>query len=66
MTMYATDKKTLTQDGVRAEGHHLRKKYCSSRKLKIEYLLIHSMKPIPISKQDRKYTGEKEAIYQYS
>ena len=52
MTMYVTDKETLTkmvkvvtQDGVTVGGYHLRKKYCSSRKLKIGYLLIPSLKP---------------------
>lgn len=46
MTMYVTDKETLTQDGVTAKGHDLRKKYCSSRKMKMECLLIHSIKPM--------------------
>lgn len=64
MTMYVTDKETLTQDGVRAEGHHLRKKYCSSRKLKdrIPPSPFYETNVMPISKQTENIREKKLPI----
>ena len=73
--MYVTDKETLTkmvklvtQDGVTVEGYHLRKKYCSSRKTedRIPPNPFSETNVMPISKPNRKYKGEKKAMYQYS